>query len=278
MAIIGVVTTSFMKCCTLSKMCTLKSQELQITDAALTRGVKIMVVYGKYKSRYDLITPAYHRDNDGEYYKVKSMPDKQAKLYFKNFRTKEQEYKVISAINGDMPLEKEDPIEVVYHNGRFAGYITDFEESYDMPEETDIGVIPGPTGISFSPTMGVIFCAIIGLVLSAVLYLFVFNHIASLCSETVAFYNFNGFPMMVGGIAALVFCAYYFKDRAGLSVLLSIPAYTIGAALIFLVIFVLVNVIEIAMSLIVPVISFLIVAALVVWGIKYLLKSLGIRF
>lgn len=238
-----------------------------------------MVVYGKYKSRYDLITPAYHRDSDGEYFKVKSMPDKQAKLYFKNFRTKEQEYKVISAINGDMPLEKEDPIEVVYHNGRFVGYITDLEESYDISDEVvGYSTLPVPPSVSFSPTMCVIFCAIIGLALSAVLYLFVFNHIASLCSETVAFYNFNGFPMMVGGIAAIVFCAYYFKDRAGLSVLLSIPAYIIGAALIFLVIFVLVNVIEIAMSLIVPVISFLIVAALVVWGIKYLLKSLGIRF
>ena len=237
-----------------------------------------MVVYGKYKSRYDLITPAYHRDSDGEYYKVKSMPDKQAKLYFKNFRTKEQEYKVISAINGDMPLEKEDPIEVVYHNGKFVGYITDLEESYDAPEEFDVATIPTSPSFSFSPTIGIIFCAIIGIVLSAVLYLFVFNHIASLCSETVAFYNFIGFPMRVGGIAALIFCAYYFKDRAGVSVILSIPAYIVGAALIFLIIFILVNVIEIAMSLIVPVISFIIVAALVVWGIKYLLKSLGIRF
>lgn len=237
-----------------------------------------MVVYGKYKTKYVLMKEPHCSDSDGAYYKIQSMPDKQAKLYFKNFRTKEQEYKVISAINGDMPLEKEDPIEVVYNNGKFVGYITDFEESYDVPEEIDVGVISDHPRISFSPSMGIIFCAIIGLVLSAVLYLFAFNHIASLCSETVAFYNFNGFPMMVGGIAALVFCAYYFKDRAGLSVLLSIPAYIIGASLIFLVIFVLVNVIEIAMSLIVPVISFLVVAALVVWGIKYLLKSFGIRF
>lgn len=237
-----------------------------------------MVVYGKYKSRYDLITPAYHRDSDGEYYKLKSMPDKQAKLYFKNFKTKEQEYKVISAINGDMPLEKEDPIEVVYHNGKFVGYITDFEESYDAPEEFDVTTIPTSHSFSLSPIMGVIFCVIIGIVLSAVLYLFVFNHIASLCSETVAFYNFNSFPMMVGGIVALVFCVYHFKDQPGLSVLFSIPAYVIGATLIFFVIFILVNVIEIAMSLIVPVISFLIIAALVVWGIKNLLKSIGIRF
>lgn len=236
-----------------------------------------MVVYGKYKSRYDLITPACHRDSDGEYYKIKSMPDKQAKLYFKNFQTKEQEYKVISAINGDMPLEKEDPMEVVYHNGKFVGYITDFEESYDMPEELDAGVTAAPPAITFSPALGLIFCAVIGLVLSAVLYLFVFNHIASLCSETVAFYNFNGFPMMVGGIAALVFCTWHFRGRAALSVLLSIPAYAAGAAVIFLLIFVLVRGVEIAMSLVVPVLSVLIVAALVVWGIKYLLKSLGIR-
>lgn len=235
-----------------------------------------MVVYGKYRSRYDLITPAYHRDSDGEYYKVKSMPDKQAKLFFKNYRTKEQEYKVISAINGDMPLEKEDPIEVVYHNGKFVGYIADFEEFEAIPEPSPVPP-PGPSPIFISPTMGVIFCAIIGIVLSAILYLSVFEHIASLCSETVAFYNFNGFPMMVGGIAALVFCAYYFKEQVVLSVLLSIPAYAVGAALIFLVIFILVNVIEIAMSLVVPVISFLITAALIVWGIKYLLKSIGIR-
>lgn len=233
----------------------------------------IKVVNGKYKSRYDLITPAYQRDNDGEYCKIKSMPDKQAKIYFKNYRTKEQEYKVISAINGDMPLEKEDPIEVVYHNGKFVGYITDFEEAYEKPEEIYVEPLPSQPAMSFSPTAGVILCIIIGIALSALLYLVVFDHIASSCSESVAFYNFNGIPMMVGGIAALIFSTYYFKDRAGLSVLLSVPAHVVGAALIFMLIFILVNVITVAMSYVFRVVSALIVIALIVWGAKLLFKS-----
>lgn len=226
-----------------------------------------MVVYGKYKSRYDLITPAYQRDNDGEYCKIKSMPDKQAKLYFKNYRTKEQEYKVISAINGDMPLEKEDPVEVVYHNGKFVGYITDLEE--ELPEPVPVPPTPAP---SFSPKVGEILCIIIGIALSALLYLVVFDNIASVCSESVAFYNFKGFPMMVGGIAALIFSTYYFRERTALAVLLSAPAYVIGAAVIFLLIFILVNVIQIAMSLVLKAISWIVVIVLIVWGIKRLLR------
>lgn len=237
-----------------------------------------MMVYGKYKTKYDLMVPAYHRDNDGEYFKVKAMPDKQAKVYFKSFRTKEQEIKVISAINGDMPIEREAPLEVVYQNGKFVGYITDFAESYDLPERFDEGaaILTSPT-FSFSPWMGLLFCLIIGMALSATLYLLAFDRIAALCSETVAFYNFQGIPMIVGGVLALIISSCCCKDKALIAVALAIPAFVLGAAVVFGIIFLLVKVVEFLKSIIVSVISFLIFAAVFIWGVKRILRSIGIR-
>ena len=236
-----------------------------------------MIVYGKYGTKYQLNSQPYKRDYDGEYFRVNSMLDKQAKIYFKNFRTSDQESQVLSAATGNMPIQNDYPDEPVYLKGKFVGYISAYEQA-EMPEGDAVtSPVAMPHPIELTSAGVIAACVVIGILLSVLFVTVIFDRITAGCSKNVVYYNFNGIPMMIGGLLALGFCTYRFKDRGIMPIVLTLPAFIIGGGIVFLAIYLLVKLFETVISLIVPIITAIIVIAMIILGIKWLLKSIGIR-
>ena len=86
-----------------------------------------MIVYGKRRKKYVLSQTSVSQDYDGAIYSVPGNPDIMVKIYQPEYCTPETEKMVIDTANGKCSMLGESPVDVVYANGRFVGYI--FEQS-----------------------------------------------------------------------------------------------------------------------------------------------------
>ena len=86
-----------------------------------------MVFTGKTGTGYETIEPAIGKGGEGSVYKIKGMPKYVLKVFIDKNRTESRHKKLLTMITSSMPQNALQqvtwPIDVVYQNGQFAGYV-----------------------------------------------------------------------------------------------------------------------------------------------------------
>lgn len=225
-----------------------------------------MIVYGKYKQKYVLSAKPISQDQDGAVYTVPGNPDIRVKIYRPEFRNSSMEKQVIDTANGTCSMLDEFPIDVVYANGRFAGYI--FEDSaveeapaFDVP-------MPVPTQPGLPEALVTLITVGAAIVWTLLIYFVLFNVIAGAINEVYAFWNFKGIPMILGGWVLTIFALLKFRDQGNTTLIVSLVSFPVGAGILFGVVCLLVWLIALAFSLIEVILPTVIAIAIIVWLFK----------
>ena len=229
-----------------------------------------MIVYGKYKQKYVLSAKPVSQDHDGAIYTVPGNPDIKVKIYRPEFRNSSMEKQVIDTANGTCSMLDEFPTDVVYSNGRFAGYI--FEDAVEeAPLPDPIPLPPVKTGMSEAAI--VLIGLGVGIAISLLIYYVLFGVIADAVGETYAFWNFKGVPMILGGWALMVLTFLKFRDQGNATLIASLVAFPVGVGLVFGVICLLVWLIAAAFSMLEITLPILLLFALLIWAIRRLIRG-----
>ena len=228
-----------------------------------------MIVYGKRRKKYVLSQTSVSQDYDGAIYSVPGNPDILVKIYQPEYCTPETEKMVIDTANGKCSMLGEFPVDVVYANGRFAGYI--FEQSVPAAP-VDIQVeTPPPTRSGMSTAVSLILCIAAGMVLSALIFFVVFGALESIIGGAFCRWNFDGIPMIIGGWCLMMFAYLQFRDRGAQAVVVGIAAFLLGAAVVFGLISMIVWMLNLAWTLTEALLPTILTIVIVVWILKMLL-------
>lgn len=228
-----------------------------------------MIVYGKGRKKYVLSEKPVSRAYDGAVYEVPADPDVLVKIYQTQYRTSETEKLVIDTVNGKCSMLDESPMDIVYSKGRFAGYT--FEPSapklpdsdFDVPERT----VKKRNG-EMNSAVVLLICLAAGLGLSALTYFVIFESLWSWIGGAYCYWNFNGIPMIVGGWALMLLTYFRSRDKGGQTVVVSIVAFLLGAALVFGVISLIVWLLSLAWTLAKALLPTILTIVIVIWLIK----------
>lgn len=225
-----------------------------------------MIVYGKKKKKYVLSQNPVSRDYDGAVYSVSGNQDILIKIYQPEYRTPETEKLVIDTANGRCSMLDENPVDVVYANGRFAGYI--FETSApDLPVEAPLEIQPVRRE-GLSTPLAALICIAASVLLSALVYFVIFDKLRPIVGEPYGFWNFNGIPMILGGWVCMGLSLFYFQQKGGLTAVLGVLGFLVGAAVVFLAVSLLVWLIITAWSIVKLVLPAVVTVAALVWVVK----------
>ena len=86
-----------------------------------------MIFRGKTGKDYESIEPAIGKGGEGSVYRIKGMPTYVLKVFFDKNRTESRHKKLLAMIASSMPQSALQqvtwPVDVVYQNGQFVGYI-----------------------------------------------------------------------------------------------------------------------------------------------------------
>ena len=231
-----------------------------------------MQVYGKRRRKYTLPNNPISQDYDGAVYSVVDNSDILIKIYRKEHCTAEKEKEVIDTVNGVCSMLGEMPIDAVYRNGRFAGYIYENEQREHISFE-DLAPEPAPVK---KPAMGSVPTILgvlgIGLALSLLTYFLIFGLLANLVNDTCAFWNFNGIPMILGGCGLMLFAFLNFSDRGGLTLLLAAGAYLLGSAVTFGLVCLLVAAITFTASLLYTLLPYIVAGVVIFFVVKMFIR------
>lgn len=96
-----------------------------------------MMVYGRNREKYALEHKPITEEYDSDNYKVQGRENFRAKIYHRELRTKEKEKEVLEALGGESWVLPEVPCDVLYQGGRFAGFLYESYDSFEMPAQTD---------------------------------------------------------------------------------------------------------------------------------------------
>lgn len=193
-----------------------------------------MIVYGKHRRKYSLYKNPVSQDYDGAVYAVAGNSDILVKVYLNEYRTAEKEKEVIDTVNGICSMLGEMPIDVVYSNGRFVGYIFENgEESFAVPMADPIPVDIPPLTPSMGKAATILSVLGIGLVFSFLVYFLIFEMLTNVVNEAFIYWNFNGIPMILGGCGLMLFAFLNFSDRGYMTLVISAIAYILGSAVVF---------------------------------------------
>ncbi len=227
-----------------------------------------MIVYGKHRKKYVLSKAPVSQEYDGAIYAVPSNPDIMVKIYQPEYRSAETERHVIDTANGTCRMVDEFPVDVVYANGRFAGYI--FEQSApELPFEE----MPAPqTRPEMGSGVGILLCLIAGIGLSALIYCVLFDWLQNAIGGPYCYWNFKGIPMIIGGWALMILAFLQFRDRGGQTVVLSILGFMLGAVVVFGVIALLVLIVSVTATLVQALLPTVLAILVIVWIVKYMFR------
>ena len=230
-----------------------------------------MIVYGKRRKKYVLSEKPVSRDYDGAVYSVPADPDVLVKIYHSEYRTSDTEKLVIDTANGKRSMLDESPVDIVYANGRFAGYT--FEPSATIPEDDmfDTGEKKREKkqpGMNSAAVM--LMCLVAGIGLSALTYFVIFDKLWNWIGGTYCYWNFNGIPMIVGGWALLLTTYFQAQNKSAQTVVFAIVAFILGAALVFGLISLVVWLLSLAWTLAKAILPTVLTIVIVVWLFKSL--------
>lgn len=233
-----------------------------------------MIVYGSNRKRYVLSTLSVGQDQSGASYYAEHEPDILVKIYHPQFRNPSTERDVIDAINGVRSMLNEIPLDVVYLNGRFAGYIYQ-KSSPNTPPTYYPAQSVQP--IQRSPRNApdgtlVLICMGIGIALSALVYFVLFNLLKGTFGDDYIFWNFKGIPMIIGGWIVLLLVLLKSRQEIGSTIGFSALGFIIGSILVFLFICALVYMFSVAAAIMKLLLPTIIVVIIIVLLLKSLLK------
>lgn len=226
-----------------------------------------MIVYGKHRKKYVLSANPVSQEYDGAVYAVPAEPDYLVKIYQQEYRTPETERHVIDTVNGTSRMIEEFPVDVVYANGRFAGYI--FERSAaEVPVEEDVVIPPPAPRRSLGNAGALMITAILGIGLSFLVYFCIFGFLERSIGDPYCHWNFDGIPMIVGGWIVMLLAFFKFGDRGAVTVILSLVGFALGAVLVFALIALIIFLLNLV-KLLIPAV---IVIVAIIWLLKSVLK------
>ncbi|MDO4324727.1 MAG: hypothetical protein Q4E24_01615 [bacterium] len=223
-----------------------------------------MVVYDRYQRRFALKNPV-KKVSDGAVYKLPNEYGKMVKIYNGNWRTPEKEREVVEAINGTGVMLGEVPVDVVYENGKFAGYILEEETTEEEKVEFSVGK---QEAAKINAVAGIFISLATGGILSAVIYFLIFPVISKNMKAYTVTFSFDGIPMIMVGWIALLIAAYKTRVEGITSLIVCAFSYMIGAALIQLLIVLLVSLIQTAYAILAAVIPTILTAAILIWIVR----------
>lgn len=96
-----------------------------------------MMVYGRNREKYSLAHKPVTAEYDSDNYEVQGRESYRAKIYHRELRTKEKENEVLEALGGGSWALPEVPCDVLYQGGRFAGFLYESYDSFEMPALAD---------------------------------------------------------------------------------------------------------------------------------------------
>lgn len=230
-----------------------------------------MIVYGKRRKKYVLSANPVSQEYDGAVYSVPAEPDYLVKIYQQEYRTAETERHVIDTVNGTSRMIEEFPVDVVYANGRFAGYI--FERcAQDLPVEEEIVISQPKPRRDMGNAGALMLSAVLGIGLSLLFYFVIFGILEKSIGDPYCRWNFDGIPMIVGGWLVMLLAFFQFRDRGAQTVILSAVGFILGAFIMFGLISLIVFLINLASMLINLLLPSVIVIVVVVMLLKNILK------
>lgn len=216
-----------------------------------------MIVYGKRKKKYVLSDKPVSQSMDGTVYAVAGNPKLLAKIYNPSNCTPETEAR-ISAVGS---------YEVVYINGRFAGYVY---ENFE-PVVTHEPPPPPPTGLG--PAGVILISLVLAVAMTALIYFVLYDKLAGMVGYTYSRWNFSGIPMIFGGWALMIFSLLKFIDRGLSAVFIGFVAFVVGSALTFSLICLIVVLVNLAWSLLQLILPIIFAVAIIVWILKALFNN-----
>lgn len=252
-------------------------------------------IKGKYGLIYEYEKSKGVSSGDGIVYPVENEPGKKIKILNKSTCTKEKEMEIESAMNGSGEFYGPLPVDVLNSKGKFAGYAF-YEE--DTTETSQPDPVPRPDFPPFEPnvnppispeqgisqrkglgvTQKIMAAALVGIVLSILDLMVFFNLYINLIYgilpieivEQCYTYNFNGIIAVIGGLIG-IFLAFKQNASEPIIFILSLVAlYLVGMAAVFFLITLIVSALHIFIALI----PTLVVIAIMIYGIKWVLRSL----
>lgn len=234
-----------------------------------------MVVYSKFNKPYKLVGKP-KKVPGGSIYDVSGEPGIQVKLLDKAGRTDEMERTVEDSIGG-MGMLDVTPIETVYQNNRFAGFVMEKpampEQKTDpvppeIPVQDKAIVTPPPTASGPLPLIVMIAA---GIIMTAVLILAVFPSLSASMDPSVRTVQFSGIPMAAAGWLLLLFVLIKSGGVDWKCTILGILAFIVGAVLCNILITILVYLFYGAKALFAALLPTVITIVIVVAIIKSLL-------
>lgn len=230
-----------------------------------------MIVYDSRNKRYVLSTTSAGQDQNGAMYYAQGEPDIMVKIYHPQFRNPSTERDVIDSINGVRSMLNEMPLDVVYQNGKFAGYI--YQKSSPVPFPIPDPVpFPGPERTPAPDGLLVLIGIGIGLAMSALVYLVLFRILANSFAEEYIFWNFNGIPMILVGWAVMFLVIIKTAKSGFVSLAYGALGFLLGGIVVFFLICALVYMFSAAASIVKLLLPTIITIAVVVWLLKLFLK------
>lgn len=231
-----------------------------------------MVVSGmKTGTSYVLGRKYVRKENDGVIYAVPQQNGKMVKILNKDQRST-RERSVIDAVNGMGSIMGPEPLEPVYENGRFVGYV--FEDVWD-PDPVIPPAPPQKTDDS-NVTVAIIACLVIGMGLSVWFYFFGFDILTGSVAEKYRTFNFGGIPMLFGGwiamVAVLLGIVKKDVDNSTMTMILGLGAFVLACAVIYLAICAIVTLAEMAFNVAVAILPTIIVIAIILYVVKSFLR------
>lgn len=230
-----------------------------------------MIVYGSNHKRYVLSSLSVGQDQNGAIYYAEHEPDFLVKIYHPQFRNPSTERDVIDAINGVRSMLNEIPLDVVYLNGRFAGYIYQKSSPIAPPTNYPVQLVQRSSSNALDGTP-VLICIGVGIVLSALVYFLLFSLLKNTFADDYIFWNFKGIPMIIGGWIALLLVVLKSRQEIGATIGFGAIGFIIGSILVFLLICTLVYMFSVAAAIMKPLLPTIIVIVIVVLLVKSLLK------
>lgn len=237
-----------------------------------------MIVYGRKRTKYVLGGYPQESSYDGSIYSVERSRDKLVKIYDPERRDPDEESRVLAAIREGRNLGDGIPLDAVYLQGQWVGYVFDRSAepamSMDLPvEETAMPRTPVNVPMDTGSLMALI-CVILGLALSALIYFVLFDRIAANMEAVYVQYNFRGFSMIVFGWGFMI--PAFFRTRSCgnnvAALVVGVLAFVVGAAVALGFVWLIVSVVRVAASLLNALLPTIIVVVILVLVFKPLLR------
>ena len=200
-----------------------------------------MVVYSKFSKPYKLASRPAAKMSDGSIYDVVGEPGIQVKVLDKAYRTDEMERSVEDSVGG-MGMLDVSPIEPVYQNNRFAGFVM------EKPAVQEFDPVPAPAPVPSSAPIRenavvtdsgpvpLLVMIVAGIIMTAALILAIFPALSASMDYNVRTVMFSGIPMAAIGWVLLLFVAAKSNGVDWKYAVLGILAYVVGAVLCYILI------------------------------------------